>query len=222
LRSAGRQAAVEARRAWERSGLQELRSGVVAPAATEWENPEQSRPGVLHPERPRASEPAAVWAKPEPAGLPVKPQLPWAAESMEFPAAVLLVRTAVAAAQSPQLGVAGDGAPAVLERPCWPELKEPGGALGLPARAWQVHPPNVMDGPASVPVQRLRSRSKRRPELQRVNSEVLRVFRALEPGGLWLRQEAAVAVETAWEDVPAFQALRAWARLRFQEELQER
>jgi hypothetical protein len=122
----------------------------VAPAGTEWENPEQSRPGWLHPERPRASEPAAVWAK---SGMRMKPHLPGVAESMESPAAVLLVRAAEAVARLPQREVAVDGAPdlsepAVWDRACWPELKEPGGATEPRARALRVHPPNAMDGPA--------------------------------------------------------------------------
>jgi hypothetical protein len=149
----------------------------------------------------------------------VKRLSPWVAESMEFPAVVLLVRTAEAVVQSPPLEVAEDGAPAVLERPCWPESKEPGGAPALQARVLQVQPRNAMDGPVSLPVRRWRS--PRQPELERARPELVRVFRGLELRGLSLRQEAAVTVETAWEDVPGFQALRAPVR-QLQQVLPER
>jgi hypothetical protein len=77
---------------------------------TEWENREQIRPEALHPGRPHGSEPEKVSAEPEIAGHQGKPQLAWAAQRMELPAEVWLVRAPGAVVRSPQQEVAGDGA----------------------------------------------------------------------------------------------------------------
>jgi hypothetical protein len=58
-------------------------------------------------------------------------------------------------------------------------------------------------------------RSQTGPERRARASEVVQVFRALgplEPGGSFPHREAAVTVETAWEDVPALQGARVSPR----------
>jgi len=142
---------------------------VVLPDGTEWENQEQIRPEALHPGRPHGSEPEEVSAEPEIAGHRVMPQLISAAERLELPAAVSLVRAAGAVVRSPQREVAGDEARdlsevAVSDPVHLREPAEPGARPGLLAMAAQVHLRNARDGPACSPAWRLRSQAGR-PEL---------------------------------------------------------
>lgn len=177
----------------------------VLPDARGWENPEQSRPGEIHQERPHAWEPGQVSAEAV-AGRRENWRPSWAAERMELPAEVWLVREPGADVRSPQREVAGDEARdlsevAVSEPARSREAAGPGVRPVLPAMALQVHPPNAMEAPECLSVQQLRWQMWLRELRALAAVQALLEPEQPERDGSCLRQEVAAAAEIAWEDV---------------------